>query len=416
MKVNLKERIVWLLTRGILCIFILLFGAALAVSVRQLIGKSTSSDGSKEMKRSGICLIQSAQIWVYDFATPIVTRKTVHASPVDFFFPFYAYVRLGMASGVTAKPTDTGDEEILLSRETLDIHDRYRTCDTEKENEQVYHSTTEGAEKEEKEEDLPEHAAVEVMTHMDLSDLSDPDTLIQTFYVVDSSTSVPEGLLDAEKFMSLDMRIEKTEGPQILIYHTHSQEGFRDSAEGDADTTIVGVGEHLKEILEERYGFRVLHHTENYDVPDRNKAYSRAKPEIEKVLKDNPSIQLVIDLHRDAMPEEKRLVTEIDGKPTAKIMFFNGLSRLKKTGEISYLPNENLQSNLALSFQMEKAAMEYYPDFTRKIYLKSYRYNMHLKDKYLLVELGAQNNTLEEAMNACEPLAYLLSLVVGEKP
>lgn len=134
---------------------------------------------------------------------------------------------------------------------------------------------------------------------------------------------------------------------------------------------------------------------------------------MEQVLQENPSIQVVIDLHRDQMPEETRLVMDLDGRPTARFMFFNGLSRTKKTGDITYLYNENLDNNLAFSFQMQKKAAEYYPGLTRKIYLKGYRYNMHLKDKYLLIELGAQNNTLEEAMNACDPLAHILDMVLS---
>ena len=108
-----------------------------------------------------------------------------------------------------------------------------------------------------------------------------------------------------------------------------------------------------------------------------------------------------------------KLLTEIEGRPTARFMFFNGLSRTRTTGNISYLHNENLDVNLAFSFQMQLKAAEYYPGLTRKIYLKGYRYNMHLKDKFLLVELGAQNNTLEEAKNACDPLAHILDMVLS---
>ena len=157
----------------------------------------------------------------------------------------------------------------------------------------------------------------------------------------------------------------------------------------------------------------MLHHDGQYDVKTRDGAYSAALPDLEKILKENPSIKVVIDLHRDAMPEGTRLVTEVDGRPTARFMFFNGLSRTKKTGNISYLYNENQDANLAFSFQMQLKAMEYYPGLTRRIYLKGYRYNMHLCPKSLLIELGAQNNTVEEAMNACEPLAHILDLVLS---
>lgn len=252
---------------------------------------------------------------------------------------------------------------------------------------------------------------------IDMEAIADYDGLMKQFYTVDSTTKAEESMMNASEFLEKDMTIEQNvAGPQILIYHTHSQECFADSDPNDSSTTIVGAGERLKEVLENTYGFQVLHHIESYDLPDRNKAYSSAKGSIEQLLADNPSIQVVIDLHRDAMPEEKRQVIEIDGRPTAKFMFFNGLSYNRKTGPITYLKNDNLESNLAFSFQMQKAANEYYPGVTRKIYLKGYRYNMHLMDKYLLIELGAQNNTVEEAMNACDILGHLLYLVLtGEE-
>ncbi len=252
------------------------------------------------------------------------------------------------------------------------------------------------------------------LAQVDMAALSDYDTLLKTFYTVDKSTAAGKELLNAEKMASADMTVSKeAEGPQILIYHTHSQEAFADSTAGDSSTTIVGVGEHLAGILTETYGYQVLHHAAAYDLPSRDDAYSVALPEIEKILEENPQIQVVIDLHRDAMDESTRLVTEIDGRPTARFMFFNGLSRTKKTGNISYLYNENLEENLAFSFQMQKSALEYYPGLTRKVYLKAYRYNMHLRPKNLLIELGAQNNTVEEAMNACEPLAHILDMVLS---
>lgn len=244
--------------------------------------------------------------------------------------------------------------------------------------------------------------------------LQNYENLIKDFYIVDKNTMVGSDQINAEKLLGKDMRISKEgEGPQILIFHTHSQEAFADSVPGERSTSIVGVGDWLTQILEEQYGYRVLHHDGEYDVEARDDAYSAALPAIEQVLNENPSIEVVIDLHRDQMAEETRLVMDLDGRPTARFMFFNGLSRTRKTGNISYLYNENQEDNLAFSFQMQKAAMEYYPGLTRKIYLKGYRYNMHLRPKYLLVEMGAQNNTVEEVRNACEPLAHILDLVLS---
>lgn len=250
---------------------------------------------------------------------------------------------------------------------------------------------------------------------IDLAQLKDYESLVGNFYAIDANTMIGSDQLSVDKFMKIDMTLAKQEGegPQILIYHTHSQEAFADSVPGDVNTGIVGVGEYLTKVLTEQYGYRVLHHTGQYDVETRDNAYSRALPEVEQLLAKNPSIQVVIDLHRDEMAQDTRLVTELQGRPTAKFMFFNGLSRTRKTGDIDYLRNENQEANLAFSFQMQLKAAEYYPGLTRRIYLKGYRYNMHLCPRTLLVELGAQNNTYEEAINACDPLAHILDMVLG---
>ena len=248
-------------------------------------------------------------------------------------------------------------------------------------------------------------------------DLQSYEMLVKAFYAIDSTTKAGEELLQADRLLSKDMRMQGSEGePQILIYHTHSQEGFADSVPGDESTSIVGVGEYLASILREKYGYNVLHHTERYDTESRDYAYSNSLPAIEQLLSEYPSIEVVIDLHRDAVPEDRRLVVDIQGRPTAQFMFFNGLSRTSK-GSIEYLDNPYLADNLAFSFQMQAACNEYYPGLARRIYLKAYRYNMHLCPKTLLIELGAQNNTVEEAMNACDPLAHVLDMVLrGEEP
>ena len=250
---------------------------------------------------------------------------------------------------------------------------------------------------------------------IDLTQLKDYESLVGNFYAIDANTMIGSDQLSVDKFMEIDMTMAKQEGdgPQILIYHTHSQEAFADSVPGDVNTGIVGVGEYLTQVLTEQYGYRVLHHTGQYDVETRDNAYSRALPEVEQLLAKNPSIQVVIDLHRDEVAQDTRLVTELQGRPTAKFMFFNGLSRTRKTGDIDYLRNENQEANLAFSFQIQLKAAEYYPGLTRRIYLKGYRYNMHLCPRTLLVELGAQNNTYEEAINACDPLAHILDMVLG---
>lgn len=274
----------------------------------------------------------------------------------------------------------------------------------------------------EQEENQAEEASAAVLPHpvIDLSPeaLSDFDYLLQEFYIVDSTTATNAGQINAERFLSRDFTVEKTEdGPQILIYHSHSQEGFSDSKEGETEDTVVGVGNTLSRILEDTYGYQVLHVTETFDIMggdmDRNRAYDYAREYLEPVLEENPSVQVVIDLHRDGVDEGRRLVTEINGKPTAQIMFYNGLSYTRSQGNVDYLPNPYIEDNLAFSFQLEYEAAKYYPELYRGIYLAGLRYNLHLCPCSLLLEAGAQTNTVEEVKNAMEPFADILNRVIS---
>lgn len=243
--------------------------------------------------------------------------------------------------------------------------------------------------------------------------LNDFDYLVQNFYQVDNTTTITGSQLNADSLLGKDMRLSHDAStPQVLIYHTHSQEGYADSVPGDMASSVVGVGDYLTKLLTEQYGMNVIHHKGQYDVGDRDHAYSRAGPALEQVLAENPSIEVVIDLHRDGVREDTRLVTNLNGVEMAQIMFFNGLSRTTSTGDIGYLYNPYIADNLAISFQMQLNAAEYYPGFTRRIYLKGYRYNMHYRPKTLLIEVGAQTNTLQEAMNSMVPLADILNKVL----
>lgn len=191
-------------------------------------------------------------------------------------------------------------------------------------------------------------------------ELSSYEALIKAFYAVDSTTVAGEGLLQAKTLLEKDMRIQNdADAPQILIYHTHSKESFVDSVPGDENSGILGAGEYLATLLRENYGYNVIHHSGCYDE-DRDYAYSNSLPAMEAILAENPSIEVVIDLHRDEMPADRRLVMELQGRPTAQFMFFNGLCRTTKGG-ISQLENPYLSDNLALSFQMQAACNEYYP-------------------------------------------------------
>lgn len=248
-----------------------------------------------------------------------------------------------------------------------------------------------------------------------LKKLADYDYLMQNYYSIHPTTTADRELMNAETLLGVDLTLEKDpENPQILIYHTHSQEEFIDYPE-NPEATIVGVGTYLAGLLEQK-GYGVIHDTGVYDVRDgtldRSQAYTYALEGINGILQEHPSIEVVLDIHRDGVAEGTKLVTEINGKPTAKIMFFNGISQTPD-GPIEYLPNPNREGNLAFSLQMQLEAAEQFPGFTRKIYLKGLRYNLHVRPRASLIEVGAQTNTYEEAKNAMEPLAEILDAVLS---
>lgn len=239
--------------------------------------------------------------------------------------------------------------------------------------------------------------------------------LIRNFYIVNSTTYVSEELFPVEEMLSRDLSIQKErDNPKILIHHTHASEAYIDSRPGKQEDTVVGVGRYLAELLGER-GYRVIHDTSVYDMVDgkldRNQAYEAAKEGTMSILKKYPSVEVIIDLHRDS--GDKR-VTMVNGKQTAQIMFFNGLSR-NMNGPIPYLYNPYLQDNLAFSLQMKLKAMEYWDDYAKPIFLKGYEYNLSILPRSTLVEVGTHKNTVDEAMNAMEPLAQILDEVLSSK-
>ena len=264
-----------------------------------------------------------------------------------------------------------------------------------------------------------QQAAVLPHPLLDLSPdrLADYDFILNNFYIVDENTVASAANLNAAQFLAEDFSLSHGPlEPQILIYHSHSQETFADSREGEESDTIVGVGDYLTSLLTEKYGYQVMHIKEAFDMMsgelDRNKAYDYACDYVEKVLEENPSVEVVIDLHRDGVDEDRRLVTEINGKTTAQILFYNGLSYTNTQGQVDYLPNPYIPDNLAFSFQLEYQAALYYPDFYRGIYLAGLRYNLHLRKRSLLLEAGAQTNTVQEVKNAMEPFADILNRVL----
>jgi len=263
------------------------------------------------------------------------------------------------------------------------------------------------------------HTAVSLPYNLD--ELRDAETLRSRFYSVENTTAFTAQDFDVDAFLAADLRITPQASlPKVLIFHTHSTEYYADGDRSVLYDGIVGVGKHLAAALSEDYGIPTIHCTERFDYIDGKAqitgAYERMEPVIQRILDENPSIEVVIDMHRDGVPNDTvKFVTDINGKSTAKIMFVNGLTKLLDNGSLSAidnLPNPNLPTNLAFSFRMQLAANELYPSLARKVYLKAYRYSTHMRPKSLLVEVGAQTNTREEALNAMSPLAEIIANVI----
>lgn len=418
--------------RAALILCVIVVGIYLAGKCRDIWERESDGQGGRIL---GQAYVQAGTLAAESFL-PVLSYGQ-EQTPEDFFSAVLRTVGEQFPI-LSFQETDCGEEEIIEDAETAEaIREENEKLIAQKleaenqaqavteENQQAQETQSDGAAETQNEtaqaqetSQIPEGTATQKQVEIPREQLTDFNYLLNNFFVVDPTTTALESQINADTLLGKDMKLEKNpEQPQILIYHTHSQEGFADSVEGDTSTTVIGVGDYLVQLLQERYGYQVLHITDTFDIVDgqldRSAAYNYAEPVISQALQEHPTIEVIIDLHRDGVDESKHLVTEVNGKPTAQVMFFNGLSRTNQNGEITYLPNPYIEDNLAFSFQLEYLAKQYYPEYTRCIYLKGYRYNLHLKPRSLLLEVGAQTNTVEEAKNAMEPFADLLYKVLS---
>lgn len=360
-------------------------------------------------------LLEESQIYAQKLYLPLFSYQKEQESEREEIFrlPLHVWMPLaGYLEDQTEKRGKEEPEEVLEDEETIAW---ILQCQANDEHTVDEEGKLVGAEPE-----TQESAVEQPVPGMDLSieRLRDFEYLTSNLYTIDSSTMIGPEQLNVDDLLNRSMKIDQsTGGPKILIFHTHSQEEFADSIPGDPSTSIVGIGEYLTQLLNAD-GIETLHDSGVYDIIngklDRSRAYENAESAVRPVLEANPTIEVAIDLHRDGVNADTHLVTEVNGKPTAKIMYFNGLSRTRTNGDIAYLYNPYIQDNLAFSLQMQIASEQYYPGFARHIYLKAYRYNLHLLPKSLLIEAGAQTNTVEEMKNAMEVLERTLKRVVTE--
>ena len=232
-----------------------------------------------------------------------------------------------------------------------------------------------------------------------------------------SSKSVDlASLADGE--LEIDMSLE---GPKVLIYHTHGSEAYTpegddvyvasdNSRTEDTDYNMIRVGREIKQVLEQN-GIECIQATELHDYPSYTGSYGRSLETVEYYLQKYPSIQVVLDVHRDALENEDgsalKTVANLDQESTAQLLIVVG-------SDGGGLEHPNWQENLSMGILLQKAIEAQYPTLARPLCLRDSRFNQHLSAQSLLIEIGCNGNTLQEALRCSRLFAQVLSELILE--
>lgn len=220
-----------------------------------------------------------------------------------------------------------------------------------------------------------------------------------------------------------DLDIQDKSKPTVLLFHTHTTETYQpidrnfysknyQPRTNDPSMNMVRVGVAVKEELE-KAGYNVIHDTTIYDYK-YNGAYTRSREAVEKHLKEHPEIQIVLDIHRDAIQlsdgTKIKPVCEIDGKKCAQIMIISGCQE-SGNGITGF---EDWKQNLTFAVQLQDKLEENFEGITRPLYFSPRKYNMDMSHCSVLLEMGSDANTLEEAVYAGKCLGFALADLMGE--
>ncbi len=206
---------------------------------------------------------------------------------------------------------------------------------------------------------------------------------------------------------------------KILIYHTHTTESYIQkisqlnsltaTRSRDPKLSVVRVGEELAEVLRKSFKLNVIHNTTVHDYPDFNKSYVNSLKTVTALLKEDPGIKIIIDLHRDAAGGNQKLreVVDVNGKKAAKIMF------VVSTGEV--LQNHPAwKENFRLALALQENLMEQSPQLTQPVFLSKNTFNQHVSNGALLIEIGGDGNLMEECLESAKYLAKAINAVVNK--
>ena len=219
-----------------------------------------------------------------------------------------------------------------------------------------------------------------------------------------------------------DISIKNTSEPQVLIFHTHTSESYMNKDNGffyesfyprslNNSKNVIRVGDAITEKLKE-HGINTIHDTTYHDNPSYNGSYLRAEKTIKNNLQKYPSLQVVIDIHRDSLGSKETGKTKptfkYKEKKAAQLMIISGCDPDNSNG----FPN--WQKNLKLALNIQKYCEKMFPGITRPLNFSKVKYNEHLTPGSLLIEIGSDGNTLEEAVYTGSMLGEALSKLLND--
>lgn len=236
------------------------------------------------------------------------------------------------------------------------------------------------------------------------------------------NTTQNHGEIDIAHYLNKKVQASVNKNkPAVLIYHTHTSEtyelldrGFytneRSTRSENSSENMVRVGEEICNVLE-RNGYKTIHDKTVYDETVSG-AYTRARTNISKILKENPSIQVVLDIHRDSIylkdGTRVKTVSQINGEKVAQIMITTGC----EDGNVTDFPN--WEKNLTFALNLQQSLVREAPSLMRPLNLAGRKYNMDLMPCALHIEIGTDANTLTEAVNSANILGESLSKLLKE--
>lgn len=232
---------------------------------------------------------------------------------------------------------------------------------------------------------------------------------------VRNSTFWTNEQLLAESSIPPDLPLKTDGTPMVLIYHTHTTESYMLEKTGryddsfsfrttEPDKNMVKIGDRIAEQLAAR-GIGAVHAREIHDYPVWGGSYRNSAETIRQMLAEYPGICIALDIHRDAISDGKTViapVAEINGKQAAQIMIISGC-------DDGTMNMPDYRRNFHFASRLQQTAESMFPGFTRPILFDYRKYNQDLTAGSLLIEVGSQGNTLEEAGYAGELIGRALA-------